>query len=506
MIYTTLKPKTFRLYLAGILSILSISLNNPAKAQAQQVVVYKSLHPAKTAESAIQNLGLESVELSDNSLAATQRVVSFGENGSQIRFERPETMAEDIELSEQLSAINKDRDDFLTWTSANTAVSVDDLSTLLIKLQTSELLFIGPIKQGEGLYQLFIELPDAGYIEVTSSTLSKAEHQGMPIDWNQAWDQMESYGITSLPSRGGSVGGMDGRVFDTVAANLPNAVMSKIKFYYEGYLRGMHIEYESGASLSYGTMQGTVHTLDITTGEQITRVLACKAQPEGSDDFRVSYLYLETAEDQHIAFGYTVSESACIALKPQVGHKVIGFYGLHDDQINSLGIVTQLTKGENTQTDQVAEQIFSERVGSLSGNPFDTMTANPNANIKALSFYFDGYLRGMSVTYDNYVRLTYGSKIGNVHKIELSYEERITSGIACPVKSDDGETDRIGFLHLITTDRQLAFGNADESSECEPFIPEEEDHFIAGFFGSENGELSSLGVIFEATKKGLPFD
>lgn len=492
-----------RLRYISSLSLLMASLSQPSLAN-DQTVDYLSLDPASTAAYAIETLGLKSVALDDNSLMASQRIVSFGENGSQIRFKRPATMAEDGEFQAQIEAIKIDRDDFLTWTTANTAATVADLSPLLEKLISGQVTFIGPIMQNNGeSYQLFFQLPESGYIEVIGSTISKAEHQSMPRNWAQIWDQMDTYGVSSIPTRLSSLGGSDGRMFDSVVESRPDETMTKITFYYEGYLRGMHIEYKTGASLSYGSTTDTVYTFDIPDDETITKAVACKFKPEGSDGDRLSFIHLST-ESSDINFGYTETETSCQSLLPHKNHTVLGFYGRQGSDIHSLGLITRPLSGELLETTD-GDLLYSDKVGENSGVTFDTVALNQNAKIKKIDFYYDNYLHGMVIDYENNTRLRFGTTKGTKRTIELSYNEHLISILTCRIQPNQSESSRVGFMHITSTSRELSFGTAQNESDCKPFVPENEKSFIGGFHGSQGEDITSLGVIFKRSDATVSF-
>lgn len=490
-----------RLCGTGIISLLLTSFSQTSLANGG-TVDYLSLDPAKTSQYAIETLGLENVPVEDNSLMANQRIVSFGDNGSLIRFKRPETMAAEGEFQAQIIDIETNRDDFLTWTTANTAVSVDDLSPLLERLISSEAAFIGPIMRNDGQsYQVFFQLPEAGYIEVISSTISKAEHQNMPRSWAQVWDQMDTYGVSDIPTRLLSLGGSEGRMFDTIDESRPDEEMKKITFYYEGYLRGMHIEYASGASLSYGSVTDTAYTLDIPDEETIKKAVVCKFKPEGSE--RLSFVHLST-ETTKTQFGYAETEDSCKSLLPHEKHTVVGFYGRHDEDIHSLGLITRPMVDEIRERPE-NELVYSEIVGENIGNGFDTIALNKSAKIRKIDFYYDEYLRGIVIDYDNNTRLRFGKDSGIPHTIELSYNDHLISILACKIKANENETNRVGFMHIRSSSREVSFGSAETESDCEPFVPEDEKSFISGFHGSQDEEITSLGVIFDRSTSTISF-
>lgn len=478
----------------GSISLLLASFSQASFAE-DGTVDYLSLDPASSAAYAIETLGLENVPLEDNSLMANQRIVSFGNNGSQIRFKRPETMAEEGEFQAQIADIKIDRDDFLTWTTANTAAKVKDLSPLLEKLISGEVSFIGPILQNDGeSYQVFFQLPEAGYIEVIGSTISKAEHQSMPRKWAQVWDQMDTYGVSSIPTRLLSLGGSDGRMFDTIDESRPDEEMKKITFYYEGYLRGMHIEYASGASLSYGSVTDTAYALDIPDEETIKKAVVCKFKPEDSDSDRLSFVHLST-ETSKTQFGYAETEDSCKSLLPHEKHTVVGFYGRHDEDMHSLGLITRPMVGEISERPE-SELVYSDLVGENIGRDFDSIALNKSAKIKKIDFYYDEYLRGIVIDYDNNTRLRFGKDSGIPHTIELSYNDNLISILACKIKPNESESYRVGFMHIRSSYKEVSFGSTETESDCEPFVPEDEKSFIAGFHGSQDEEITSLGVIF----------
>jgi hypothetical protein len=83
--------------------------------------------------------------------------------------------------AEEMSAMDKDCTEWTPWMNNHPAWTAPDLTPIVKRMLEDKVPFFGPVKRGDGVYQVYVKVPTFTYLEVDSSSYD--ESLKAPTTW-----------------------------------------------------------------------------------------------------------------------------------------------------------------------------------------------------------------------------------------------------------------------------------------------------------------------------------
>lgn len=313
----------------------------------QTVSTFKSLDPAVSMAFMVNVIGMVEQPSDDPS----SRRGGFTGARDLIEF-TPPANADDRQGFERLiSKIRASLENFSSWSNSLPGIWSSNLSDVIGRVK-GQYEFIGPLKRIDGAYLLFVEVPEAGYLEFVSLSIDEADRI-LIRDLSDFFSEGSSTDNTQEQiTQGDSYGGDEGFVFNTLSEVDIGDGMREIEIHADDVVRGISVVHQSGVKKTYGSDLSTKsYVLSLDPFEYITSVVVCQAEKydDSNSDVTTKYIWyvgLGTSEGKYVAntnpFESGTIESDCKWLRPANGETVIGFYGRSTGQdITKLGIMLE---------------------------------------------------------------------------------------------------------------------------------------------------------------------
>jgi hypothetical protein len=311
----------------------------------QTVSTFKSLDPEVSQTFMVDVIGM----LTQPSGDVNSRRVGYAEARDLIEFTPPVDADDKQSFQSLISQITDSLENFSSWSNSQPGIWTSNLSDVLGRVK-GQYDFIGPLKRIDGAYLLFVEVPEAGYLEFVSLSLDEADRI-LIRDLSDFFSEGSSPDNTQGQiTQGDSYGGDKGSVFNTLSEVDIGDGMREIEIHADDVVKGISISHQSGVIKTYGSNLSTKsYVLSLDPFEYITSVVVCQADKydDSNSDVATKYIWyvgLQTSRGQYVAnanpFESGTMKSDCKWLRPANGETVIGFYGRSTgDDITKLGIM-----------------------------------------------------------------------------------------------------------------------------------------------------------------------
>ena len=302
---------------------------------------YSALDADKAADFCRDTLGMEDIPVTDPDLREGHRWLRFGSDGTEIHFVTAKSEQQRSYLNSLISSLDYDSDGFQDWMNTHVGVWVDDLSPIIRRLQKTNTPFLGPVLRADGLYQLYVRVEGAGFLEFDSLTIPEEDYLPLVRYWYELWAKGNSTDPKKVIRKTDAYGGRIGTYFDTVSEGwLEGEKILAITINWGSYLHAIELVYDSNFSVDYGAAIGPhTGTLKLSDGEYITNGIVCtKNVSMGlSEEAKVvSFIKFFTSNGRQEYFGE--SSNDCFYMIRSEGFEVVGLHGKSSYRIESLGL------------------------------------------------------------------------------------------------------------------------------------------------------------------------
>lgn len=301
-------------------------------------VTYSSLDASASAAFCKDVLNMEEIPVTDPDLAAEHKWLKYGENGTEVHFVTASSQKQRNYLTTFIADIDYDMSSFTDWMNSHVGIWVDDLSPIIETLQDKGVAFLGPVRRADGIYQLYLRVPGAGYLEFDTGTMPDEDYLYLVKDWAEVWRDQADKARSELLYKTNLYGGKDGFAFDSSEDWTLEDKIKTVRVNWGDYLHAITVEYNNNFSVTVGAELGENNgTLELEEDEHITTGTVCiKRLAALSSAKLVSSVQFNTNKGRRLLFGDTSND--CFWLIWNKGnHEVVGLYGTASSDIHSLG-------------------------------------------------------------------------------------------------------------------------------------------------------------------------
>lgn len=433
------------------------------------------------AEFAIDVLSAKDEDIFESSLTEEQRWLAFPRSDLSLRFTTALNQKDLASHYDKIYALDKDMTVYTDWMNTHGAIQVDNLASVTKELSAKGAKFLGPIKNDQGIYQLVVRIPGAGYLTLESSEKPKTS---TPL------------GVSTM---------FFNAVDADVAADFTREVLSaKNEDTFESTLgkkqRWLGFS-KSDLSLRFSTAKNTAelkrHYDKIRRFDRNMTIYTDWMNTHGAIQVADLYPIMKKLTDKGAPFLGPIKKDLgvyqIVVRIPDAGYLTLESTKKPTKEfrkrIINWDLLVDVSRGE------VANELFKGRsYGGEGGIAFDdSAEIVGNDSVAYIEAEWDTSITKLNIGYHSGTRIKHGEKPGKLGKrYEMDRGEMILAVAIC--RTDEGKHGTVKGLLITTDKRYMVFGSMKREYCIYSLIPG--NSHVVGFYGSFGSKLDRIGTIY----------
>lgn len=307
---------------------------------------YSAVDADQAAEFCKDILGAQELIVASQGLTLEQRWLSIptATDPIQLRFDTAINASEFQKVYERKILFDRNMTLFTDWMNEHMSIRIADLTGMLERLKNQKEPFLGPFIKDEGLYQVILRIPGAGYLSVESPK-KPAPHLGYG-SYMESWEEllarsraMAANEIKKIPAKGAPVGSANGQPFGDPSQLASSDLIKSVYAEWYGFVTMLSVEYQSGRRMTFGNgniNQGQREQFLLEKDELLVAAMVCHGILLKTR--AVKAIRFVTSRNQKIEFGTVTEKDSCEWLMVGSEQHILGFHGSAQIQIDRLGV------------------------------------------------------------------------------------------------------------------------------------------------------------------------